>query len=59
MAKYVFNVYDRYTGEKITQLIDNTDNMLDTLKTLNEIGMVKSYIIDDKKDIKEIEKNDN
>lgn len=59
MAKYVFNVYDRYTGEKITQLIDNTDNMLDTLKTLNEIGMVKSYIIDDKKDIKEIVKNDN
>lgn len=50
MIKYCFNVYDRVTGEKITQVVSNVDMMIDTLKALNKLGMVKGYILDDNKD---------
>ena len=50
MIKYCFNVYDRTTGEKITQVISNVDMMLETLETLNKLGMVKGYILDDNDD---------
>lgn len=44
-VKYVFNVYDHISGDKIDQVIVPIDHMLDTLKTLNEIGYVKGYIV--------------
>lgn len=50
MVKYVFNVYDRETGEKISSVVTNCDYMIDTMKTLNELGMVKGYILDDSKE---------
>ena len=46
MIKYCFNVYDRETSEKISQVITSSDHMLDTLRTLSELGMVKGYILD-------------
>lgn len=48
MIKYCFNVYDKKTNEKITQVITNIDNMLETLETLNKLGIVKGYILDEK-----------
>lgn len=50
MIKYCFNVYDHVSGDKITQVITNVDNMLETLETLSKLGMVKGYILDDNKD---------
>lgn len=46
MIKYVFNVYHRESGDKISQVITSCDHMLDTLKILSELGMVKGYILD-------------
>lgn len=51
MIKYCFNVYDKSTGEKITQVVTNVDMMLETLQQLNELGIVKGFILDDKEDI--------
>lgn len=48
MVKYCFNVYDKVTNEKITKVITSVDNMLETLETLNKLGIVKGYILDDK-----------
>lgn len=48
MVKFIFSVYDKYTGEKIAQVITNNDSMLETIKTLNELGLVKGSILDDK-----------
>lgn len=48
MVKYCFNVYDRETNEKISQVVTDCDHMIDTLRILNELGMVKGYILDDK-----------
>ena len=52
MIKYCFNVYDKVSGEKITQVITNVDNMIETLKILNKLGIVKGYILDDKENEK-------
>ena len=48
MVKFIFKVYDKYTGEQIAQVVTSNDSMIDTIKTLNELGMVKGYILDDK-----------
>lgn len=48
MVKYCFNVYDRETGDKLSQVITSCDHMIDTLQVLNELGVVKGYILDDK-----------
>lgn len=48
MIKYCFNVYDKESGEKITQVVTDVKHMLDTLEILSNLGMVKGYILDDK-----------
>ena len=48
MVKYIFKVYDRETGDQISQLVTDCDHMLDTLEILNKLGMVKGFILDDK-----------
>lgn len=52
MLKYVFNVFDKYSGEKIDQVIVPAEAMLETLEALNKLGMVKGYILDDSKEEK-------
>jgi hypothetical protein len=51
MLKYVFNVFDKDTGEKKAQVIAAADSFVDTIKKLNEIGMVKAYLIDDSQEV--------
>lgn len=45
--KYCFKVYSRNDDELITQVITDCSHMLDTLETLNKLGIVKGYILDD------------
>ena len=47
MIKYCFNVYDCETKDKITSVICDCDHMLETIKVLNELGIVKGYILDE------------
>lgn len=52
MAKYIFKVFSYDDDKKqIAQVITNTDEMLDTLKFLNTLGIVKGFILDDDKEI--------
>ena len=52
MVKYIFRVFDRDTGDQISQLVTDCDHMLETLEVLNKLGMVKGFILDDEKEIK-------
>ena len=54
MVKYIFKVYDRETGDQISQLVTDCDHMLDTLEILNMLGMVKGFILDDKENENDI-----
>ena len=47
MAKYVFKVFDYDDSNKqIAQVITNTDDMIESVKVLNQLGIVKGFIID-------------
>lgn len=48
MIKYCLTVYDKQTFEKITSVITNVENLLDTINQLSSLGTVKGYILDDK-----------
>lgn len=47
-AKYLFKVFDK--GDLKSQIIVPAEEMLETLKALNKIGIVKGYIIFDQED---------
>ena len=48
MVKYIFKVYDRKSNEQLAQVVTSCDHMIETLETLNKLGMVKGFILDDK-----------
>lgn len=55
MAKYVFKVFSYEDKNKqIAQVVTRTDEMIETIKFLNTLGIVKGFILDD--DDKELEK---
>ena len=52
MAKYIFKVFDKDTGHLMDQVIVPVEHMLGTLEALNELGIVKGFILDDKEEDK-------
>lgn len=52
MVKYIFKVFHRETGEQLSQLVTDCEHMLETLEVLNKLGMVKGFILDDDKEVK-------
>lgn len=48
MIKYCLTVFDRDTNIKLLSCVTNADNLLDTVKQFNELGIVKAFILDDK-----------
>lgn len=51
-VKYLFKVFDE-NSEMKSQVIVPAEEMLNTLKALNELGVVKGYIIFDQEESEE------
>lgn len=51
-AKYCVTVYSKDTNIKILSVITNSDDLVSTVKDLSDLGDVKAFILDDKKEVK-------
>ena len=48
MIRYCFKVYDFDSKDIVTSVICDCEHMIDTIKELNKLGIVKGYILNEK-----------